>query len=101
MDNIVAVEVFQSIYNLNGEALCHHLVDLSLSLDVVVQGVVLAELKQDVDVGSVLKDVLKVYDIYMLECTVNLNFAQKLGTLSTLRQSLLRYNFSSSNFLGL
>ena len=51
---------------MKGETLGHQLVDASLPLDVIAQGVVLAQLKQDVDVFCVLENMDEFHDICVL-----------------------------------
>ena len=62
---------------------------------------VVAELQQDVDVGAVLKHVLKVYDVHVLQRAVDLDLTQELGALPALGERLLRDDFRRPDLLGL
>lgn len=67
----------------------------------LIQGLVLAKLQEDVDVFSVLKEVLEPDDVIVMEAAVDLNLTHELLLSSRLGQRGLSDDFSGRDSLGL
>lgn len=101
MDDLICMEVFECVDNLNSKGFSHQLIDSSLPLDVIVQGIIFTEFEKDVDILSVLENMNKFNHISVAEGTMNSNFAQEFGTLPTLGQVLLGNDLGGGDLFGL
>ena len=67
MNDSVTVKVLHCQANLVNIALDFKLVESLSTAEQIIQGLVLTQLEQDVDVFSVFKEVLKAYDVVLVE----------------------------------
>lgn len=79
MDDLIDMQVLQRANNLHQIILHLHLGESFPSLDKLIEGVVGADLEQDVHVLVVLEDVLELDDVVVVERFVDLNFGDELG----------------------
>jgi len=78
MDNSMGVQVLNGITDLNDVALNLQLVKSSSSPQKFVQSLTLAEFKDDVDIVSILEEMLEAHNVGMMEGSVDLNLTHQL-----------------------
>jgi hypothetical protein len=101
MNNSVGVKVLDSIANLDYVTLHLQLMKPPPPSEQLIEGLTLAQLQDDVDVLSILEEVLKANDVGVMQGAVNLNLTHQLLFCSGLCQSSLIDNLGSRNSLSL
>ena len=101
MDDAMTMQVLDGSANLVDIALDFKLVQTLTSSQKLIKGLVLAEFKEDVDVLSILKEVLEAYDVVLMKGSVNFDLRHQLLLGTSLSQGGLHNNLGSRNSLVL
>ena len=93
VNDAMTVQILDSGTDLVNVALNLELVKALSATEQLIQRLVLTELKQDVHVLSVFKEVLEAYDVVLVERSVNLDLRHELLLGSSLRESRFGNDF--------
>ena len=94
----MGVKVFKGVDNLTGIALDFYLVEPLSSSKKLIHALVVTELKEDVDILLVFEEVLELYNVLVLDRSVDLDLTHELLLCSTLCQRCLNNHLCSADY---
>ena len=101
MDHAVRVQILEGVDNLLGVALDLEFMESLAALQKFVHALILAELKQDIHIFTILEKLKELSHIGMLDRPVNFDFTHQLLFCPTSLQRRLLDNFGGTNCLCL
>jgi len=101
VDDLVAVELLKTADDLEDLALHLHLGQAFASAQLLVDGLVVAHLQQNLDLLRVLEEVVEPHNVGMLQRTVDTDFAHQLLLGTRLHEGTLGDHLGGQDLLGL